>query len=216
MSSRILTNFLKFTLLLTLLLVFSPNGQSQELRFGATAVVGLTAAQLNGDANAGYNKLGPTAGLRGTVELSDRWTLAMEITFAQRGSRYPTGLNNPTPGFPLNITTSYVDIPVVISIGDWLSEDETYYRVHLRGGLAYGRLFNVVARDSPYDNNLDLFSDNDFYFLIGASYNINSKIALAFRYNRSLTLLYNNAKNSSFNANSLFSHFLSMRVEYQF
>ncbi len=211
-----LTNFLKFPLLLFLLSGWSVTTTAQELTFGATVVAGVTAAQLDGDLSAGYNKVGLTAGLRGTIELSERWTLAMEIIFAQRGSRYPTGINNPNPGFPLNITTSYIDVPVVVSISDWLSADETYYRIHLRGGLAYGRLFNAVARDSPYDASTDLFSDNDLNFLLGVAYNINRKIAVAFRYNRSLTLLFDNNRQAGLNANSLLSHFLTMRVEYQF
>ena len=202
--------------LIAWILLLGMEGTAQEQRFKAAVLLGLNASQLNGDRSAGYNKLGPTGGLRGVVVLGDKWNLSVELLYGQRGSRYPTGLNNPTPGAPLNITTSYIDVPVVISLGDWLSEDETYYRIEVHGGLAFGRLFNAIARDSPYDDNTDLFEKNDLNLVVGASYFVNAHFAFTFRYNRSVLLLYNNSKHPNFNANSLFSHFLTLRAEYLF
>ncbi len=201
-----------------LLLIFLSSGETkaQERRFNAGIVAGLTAAQLNGDQSAGYNKVGLTGGIKGIIYLTDKWNLNTEILFAQRGSRYPTGINNPSPGVLFNITTNYVDIPVYVSLGDWLSEDETYYRINLDAGFAYGRLISSKVIDTPFDNDPDIFQDSDIYFLAGVRYMVNSHFAFYFRYNRSFVFLFDRRKTPQINQNSLLSHFLTVRAEYLF
>lgn len=215
MSLYQLPKILKFCLL-PLLLMASLSGRAQEQRFNAGIVAGFTAAQLNGDQNAGYNKVGLTGGLRAIILLSDKWNLNTEILFSQRGSRYPTGINNPTPGFLFNITTNYIDVPVYASIGDWLSEDETYYRVNLDMGLAFGRLIGSTTVDTPFDGNNDLFKNNDLYLLAGVRYMVNAHLGFYFRYNRSIIFLFDSRKTPQLNQPPLLSHFLSLRAEYLF
>ena len=192
-------------------------GSAQDRRFNAAIVAGFNASQLNGDQSAGYNRIGPTAGLRGIISLQKNFYLSTEILYSQRGSRYPTGLNNPTPGAPLKITTNYVDIPVVFTVMDWLNEESDYYRLHFHAGPAFGRLFKASAEFSPYDDDTNLFSKNDFYMLVGVTYFTNAHLGFTFRYNRSVVLLFSNRKHQQqLNANSLFSHFLTLRAEYVF
>jgi len=215
MNNTIYHNILKTSLFL---LIFYISGEinAQERRFNAGIVAGFTAAQLNGDQSAGYNKVGLTGGIKGIIYLNDRWNLNTEFLFSQRGSRYPTGINNPSPGAPFNITTNYVDIPVYATIGDWLSEDETYYRISLDLGAAYGRLISSKVTDTPFDNNVDLFQKSDLYILAGVRYIANRNIAFYFRYNRSLVFLFDRQKTPQLNQDSLLSHFLSVRAEYLF
>lgn len=210
-----LPKILKFCLLpLLLTLVLAANAQEQ--RFNAGIVAGVTAAQLNGDQSAGYNKVGITGGLRAIIYLNDKWNLNTEILFGQRGSRYPTGINNPTPGLPFNITTTYIDVPVYATIGDWLSSDETYYRINLDMGLAFGRLIGSTTVDTPFDGNNDLFQKNDLYLLAGVRYMVSEHFGLYFRYNRSVIFLFDSRKTPQLNQPPLLSHFLSLRAEYLF
>lgn len=190
--------------------------QAQEQRFNAGLTIGLTAAQLNGDQSAGYNKVGLTGGIRGIILLNDKWNLNTEIIFSQRGSRYPTGLNNPTPGLPFNITTNYIDVPVYATVSDWLSTDETYYRINLDMGLAFGRLVGVTAQDTPFDNSTELFQKNDLYLMAGVRYMVNEHFGFYFRYGRSIVFLFDNQKTPQVNQQSLLSHFLTFRAEYLF
>lgn len=211
MTSFFLNKTGYFLLLILFFTTQEAFGQGQ--RFNAGLSAGLTAAQLNGDQSAGYHKVGITGGIRGIIDLNEKWNLNTEIIFSQRGSRYPTGPNS--PGIPFNITTSYIDVPVYATIGDWLSEDQKYYRIQLDLGAAFGRLIGVETIDTPFDNNPEEFQKTDLYVLAGVRYMLNAHLAFNFRYNRSIVFLFNNQK-STLNQRSLLSHFLTLKLEYIF
>jgi len=50
-------------------------------------VAGINASQINGDAEAGYHKVGLNIGARGGAILGEKWEAALEILLSQQGSQ---------------------------------------------------------------------------------------------------------------------------------
>ena len=117
---------------------FLATGNAQQ-RFKAGINVGLTAAQINGDESAGFNKVGLTAGVRAYTILTPKSDILIEILFSQRGSR--TKVINGTTVPQKIIQLNYIEVPIIYTIKDWYQDDDDYYKMHFQAGLSYGRLF---------------------------------------------------------------------------
>ncbi len=201
----------RFIFFLLFSFLFSNQIEAQQ-RFKAGIIAGLNASQINGDASAGYNKVGLVGGLRGVSILSNKMELSIELLFSQQGSR--TELTTQTIANQYAIHLNYAAVPIIFNYLDW--EQEDYHRIHFHGGLAYSRLLSVNVTDPDYDLVANEFNDNDISILGGITYYLNRKIGLTARYTRSLTLLFNNNKVTSINANSLVGYFLTFHGVYMF
>lgn len=105
------------------------------------------ASQINGDALAGYNRLGFLAGAGVWYDLSDKWRTSLKIAFAQNGSDdSPKEVQRGLSGFS-EIELNYVVVPVSLHYMDWLSDDAVYYRLEFVAGLEYRRLVNGEVLD---------------------------------------------------------------------
>jgi hypothetical protein len=189
-----MSGFYAFTrvLLLGCLLFLGTALQAQE-RFGAGLVLGFNAAQVNGDDMGGYNMVGLRTGLRGTAVLSEQAHLSMDILYSRRGSASSLTPNN--VGFPRKMRLDYIEVPVVYTYKEWLSEDASYYRVHFFGGLSYGRLFNLEMEGfGVLEDEADNFHRNDYTATLGATYMVSEKFGLSIAWSRSINFLYNNDK----------------------
>jgi len=160
----------------------------QAQTFKAGAILGFTASQINGDADAGFNKPGIEGGLKALVNIGEKSDLSLEILFSQRGSKEEARADGQVQDI---YRTAFVAIPVVYSYKDWLSDTEEYYRLHFHAGLSYGRLISAEL-DNDDDNTefVELWFKNDLSFLVGATYFANEHLGFTFRYNRSIFLLY--------------------------
>lgn len=206
-----------FSYRIALLLLFFLSHCSYSLlsqqRFKAGINLGVTAAQINGDDSANFNKLGLTAGLRAVTLLGPKSDLLIEILYSQRGSR--TELLNNT-GIPQRIINlHYIEVPVIYNIKDWYQEEEDYHKMHFFGGVSYGRLFSSDFENSPLEQAAPFFRENDFSWLVGASFHLNSHVGFYARYTRSINLLFKNTANNP-NANSLLGFFLTFGGTYVF
>lgn len=199
-------------LLIIGILFWQPEATAQE-RFKAGAILGLNAAQIDGDDAIGYNKLGIEAGIRGVAILGDKTELSIEMLLSQRGSQSNIGGGN--AGILTNVRLNYVSVPVIFNIMDWLSDDEYYYRLNFGAGISYGRLIGNRLSEDLFllDGKLN---ENDFSWLVGATYFVNQNFGLTFRYNRFITLLFNNEKDTSINTKSLRSYYLNFHALYMF
>ena len=103
--------------------VFSNSVEAQQI-FRAGAVGGFNFTQIDGDDIAGYDKIGLNGGFIVELGLDDenRWSAAMEILYAQKGSR--STLTNSAVDF--RISMDYAEIPLTIKYND------------LKGGLTFG------------------------------------------------------------------------------
>lgn len=183
--------FLHFFVFFLLFLSLSSEAGAQEQRFRAALVAGLNAAQIRGDASAGYNKLGLRGGLRGIVLLTNRTEASIDILFSQRGAQTERRIGNVNP--PRTIQLDYIEVPIMFHLKDWLDDEETYYRVTAHGGLSFGRLFRADAFDiSVLETEVENFAEVDISFTLGATYHLSDNFGLSALYTRSFNRLYDN------------------------
>lgn len=181
------------------------NGQKG---FSGTAVVGINLAQIQGDNLAGYDKPGISAGFKISYPVKPIMDLSMELLYSTRGSQEK--LFGSVNGSGLGTTNlKYIELPVIVSIKDWLIENEGYYKVKAEGGVSLGYLFDVESQNAVYNDGLGNLREQDISFLIGATYNINSHLGFTLRYTRSLVDLYQLE-------GELISYFLTFRTDYTF
>lgn len=181
---------MKFYLLISLLaMTYLATAQSDdEGRFTATVVAGMNISQIDGDAVAGYNKIGLNAGVRGGVRLGRKVELATEILFSQKGSATGTGSFN-----PFTIHLDYVEVPVLIYYKDWDVEDangNTFQRMMFGAGLSYSRLLNINVKNNG-GLDLDNFARNDLMVMLDANVFITKNFGLNVRWARSVATIYN-------------------------
>lgn len=89
---------------------FAQQGSDSKLKIRAGAILGLTAAQVDGDDWAGYHKVGITGGFVAQVPISKKFFFSTEILYVQKGAKSPTYM-----GLPLDFkwNLSYAEIPVL-------------------------------------------------------------------------------------------------------
>ncbi len=196
-------------IILTLLVCFLFNhNSSAQQRFKAGLILGLNASQILGDDIGGYNRLGMQGGLRAVTIITEKSDLIFEILYSQRGSRGRAGFST------LEITTNYIEVPVLYTFKDWLDESG-YYKIQVSGGFSFGRLLTATAIDSVHGEQVDNFNDNDISITMGAEYFASEHFSFGARWSRSLNLLYNKDKYNE-SINSLRGFFLSFRGAYIF
>ncbi len=166
----------------------------QQPRFGAGLVLGVTAAQINGDLSAGYNKLGLQTGLRGIVRLKERTEGSVEILFAQRGAQ-STLVKDRFDPFGFSLTLNYIEVPVQWHYKDWFVEDDKdgFWRVSFNAGLSFARFLGYRTRDDQsavYTVVPDYLKKNDLSFLIGANFFATRHWGFTARYVRSIGYMY--------------------------
>lgn len=189
--NRLISKTICFFIFIIILIANDLDAQS---RFKGGIVAGFNAAQLDGDAAAGYHKVGLNTGIRALIDLGGRLELLTEILYSQRGSRTT---ENEAP-ITRTCTINYLEVPVLLNIRDWkktTDEGTDYYKVSLSMGLSYGRLFK--ASSSPNFTHgavLDRFSTNDLSIMGGINYNLNSHLGFSCRAARSLVKLFNSTK----------------------
>lgn len=186
---------MRFILLFFLLYTSFGIGTAQTRTFGAGLVGGLNAAQVQGDDQAGWHKLGIRAGVRGIIYLPYRdnmeWTI--DILYSQRGSR--TEIRRGSPSFPFTMVTDYIEVPVLFHVKDWYDERDDFYRARAFGGLSFGRLFRASALDfEVLEEEVDNFNPFDLSLMLGVGYSTSKNFLLSASYGHSLNRLYNNRR----------------------
>jgi hypothetical protein len=134
---------IKIFFILSLLHLIQNQVFAQDRRFGGGLVFGLTASQINGDAAAGYHKVGLNLGVRGTIKLTERWLLSLDLLFNQRGSR----TTEAETIFMRRVHLQYLEIPIMVRYADWRDETKGFYRVYAAAGVGYSRLFSYSLND---------------------------------------------------------------------
>lgn len=174
--------------------------------FKLSLVAGLNAAQIDGDALAGYNKVGLMGGLRVGYRIKKSWMPSFGILYTQKGSRSQTRLDL----FDTNYKLDYVEIPVMMNFMD--------KGVRISGGLAYGRLLNINIIQQDFDET-DLrapyYRNNDISTVLGFGYFINDNWGFDLRWTRSIFSIVDIEVGNVINERQI-NKFLSFRALYQF
>lgn len=186
-------------------------GTAYAQRFGAGVIAGLTASQIDGDASAGYHKLGLQGGLRGQAQLSNNQAVSVELLYTQRGCRSEAQ----DPVF-FKTTLHYAEIPFQWHWRIWSNDGGR--AVVLNAGLSYGRLLghtNEAELGGGITAALPDVRRNSFCLLAGASLHASEHLALTFRYQHGINRLYDPlAKPGTNFANSLLERFLAFQLMY--
>lgn len=182
-----------------------------QSRFGAGLTLGLNASQIDGDRALGFNKPGFNAGLRGVVRLTKKFDFGLEMLYSQRGSQSSLFLN--TDAYYFKIKLNYIEIPFMLVYKDWettgvgevengeVVSEETYHRVHFHAGLSYGRLYNSsidqvgASQLAQYITHIDKFEKNDLSYFVGATFFLKKHLGFTVRFNQSIILNFDAAKN---------------------
>ena len=184
------------------------NSSQAQNRFKGSFVTGLTLAQVDGDALVGFNKAGITAGVKVAYPIKQKFDGNVEILYSQRGSR-----ESLFGGGDLEriIRLNYFELPIYVSIKDWYIEKEKYYKMKADLGFSYGSLVNSFVQGEGFSQ--EDFRDNDFSWLVGASYSFTPHWTLTVRYTRSVTKILPPENPMEF---GLLSYFWTIRGEYSF
>jgi len=128
---------------------------AQTQRFKAGFNLGLTAAQINGDDSAEFNKLGLSAGVRAYTILTPKSDIIIEILFSQRGSRTKFGNNSNIPSQLIKL--NYVEVPIIYHTND-----------HVGFYARYTRSINLLFKNT--DTNPNANSLLSFFLTFGGTY----------------------------------------------
>ncbi len=165
-------------------------GSSEDARFRATFLLGMNAAQIDGDDLAGFNKVGLNVGGQVNIVLDrndwvGRFQPSVGIAFSQKGSR-PNN-NDPSGLQSQRFSLSYAQIPVMINYVD--------HRLMFSAGFAYGQLVNSKFIDNNGIDVSESASENynkaDVSFIGGATFYATNNIGLNINWERSLTTVNN-------------------------
>jgi hypothetical protein len=166
--------------------------------FEATAIAGFNMAQIDGDQDGGFNKLGLNLGGRVGVGLSKKFEVALELLFSQKGSQ-----NRYVRGVPRNLqcTLNYIEIPLEFSFRDWeVTNSETqekYMRIYFSAGASYSRLVGGKLQIGGIDEGIDRFRTNEIMMMFSGSVFITRHWGFNLRWSRSLTSITDNSTSSS-------------------
>jgi hypothetical protein len=205
-------------LLIFLFFTFSFFSFCQKEAFTAFPVVGFNACQIHGDNYAGYDKFGALIGLGVRANLKSKYSMALELSFSQKGSRHN---QNPAKGdFTFyRVNLNYVDISVMTRI--FLNK---IYFVNL--GLGGNYLINY-QEDNQFGNwnNVWPFEKFELSLNTGFGRKINENINVEVRAGNSLLpirpyglnatgIFYPNAVARFFNK-GLYNNILSLVLTYK-
>ena len=157
-------------------------------RFIARAYTGFSLSQMEGDAMAGFDKAGLTAGVQVQAALTEQIGLGMEVGYIQKGSRQGIW-DIMLFSTDAKTTLNYAQIPVFLELRDWYISNKEYYKIAGHIGMSYDFLISQESDNPIIDTFVDQY-DNDFSFIAGGTFFFTKRLGLTVRYSRSLTQMY--------------------------
>lgn len=191
MLSYPLKNLLLALGLLSYLTAFGQRGSKfipDNERFSAGIVVGYNNAQIDGDFQVGFDKVGLTAGIRGIARFTPRLDLNIEMLYSKKGSKiFPFNtFSQVNPKKSRIIDLTYVDAPIYFK---WLLKNEPS-TWHIEIGGVYSRLTKTKiteqirnsSREFAYEPIAADFDKDDISLLTGFGHTWQNGIGINLRY----------------------------------
>lgn len=166
----------------------------RKLFFGSV-LLGMNAAQIDGDTYAGFKKAGLNLGVGAYTRFGSKWLANLELLYSQKGAKEMNLSQSPTVGtVPLGYRASlqYIEIPLSLS---YLVYDKLYFG----GGFSYGRLISDKEGIDSYTTTQTSYSENtfrkqDLNYLLSLQYQLYENIFLRVRYQYSALSIRDAAK----------------------
>jgi hypothetical protein len=176
--------------------------------FKAGLVLGFNACQIDGDAFAGYNKLGLQAGIEVAYRVNDLWMPSVGILYSQKGSRTDREINQAFGATHYRL--DYVEVPLMLNYIDG--------GIRISAGLSYGRLIDIdIALDAVDETVLraPYYLENDYSVVLGFGYFIDDHWGFDFRWTRSMLSIVDTDVGNIINQRQV-NKYLSFRTTYLF
>lgn len=172
-------------------------------RFTATAILGASVTQINGDESRGFNRQGIYGGLRGSVIFSHKLHFNIELLYSQKGSRLDRNATY-KPGIKEFIKADYMEVPFIFK--SFLKGESK--GLYLEGGCSFARNIRLTIDQYQidpqqfvnYETIIPHFNKNDFTVIAGFGGDFLEHFGLGFRYWLSMMPLYNNPNFEAFSA----------------
>lgn len=206
---------LAYIVLLIPALCLAAGAFGQESRFRGGMLLGLNAAQIDGDDLRGFDKAGLSIGSRFQVGFTDNLTLSMDLLYSQRGAQAPYSKDNSTPVNRYSL--HYLEVPFLLHYLEWAAittADEPFHRLSFTGGLAYSRLIRARMTGNPFEGREDLLNQNDYSYVLGFGLHLNPQHSFHFRYTDSFNFLFDDVQ--ALNTRRLRGYFLTLQYLYLF
>lgn len=154
-------------------------------QFKAGLLGGIVTSQVDGDTYAGYDKAGLVAGGFVSRKLSEesKWTVQMEITYIQKGSRkIPRPDKGVYTSYKLNLNYAEVPLLVKYDFGMRDTSEGGRMRFSLEAGVAAGALVYSYEEDTygPLPDGVP-FQKTDFSTILGLNYHVSKHITFNIR-----------------------------------
>lgn len=210
-------NKLLFLLLFSLFFINRPYAQ----KFGIAAIAGVNLAQINGDNQRGFKKVGAALGIRSIVNLEEKWKLHVEILHSQRGA-------SPSDQRNISLNLNYAETPIYLSYQISNYESTGLYRIYAGG--SFGRLIsyetteiyssvgvNQESEHLPLNQVSDYFNKTDIGIFAGMHLlPIGDHFGIDIRQTFSANLLFDKTGiDRPIKNESLRSYFISIRLFYE-
>lgn len=162
-----------------LLLIVNPIN-AQKIKGGFQ--VGGVISQVDGDDQAGYNKIGLFVGSFANIPFEKHnLKLQMEINYAQKGSRKYTGY------YSYKISLHQIEVPILLGWNPWKDL-----------WLEIGPSFNFLASAKEILNDIEIEDQSKFHLfevggIAGITYCIQKHYGIGVRFNYSLSPIGRNA-----------------------
>lgn len=161
---------------------FNKSDFERKVFFGSL-VLGMNAAQIDGDTYAGFKKAGLNMGLGAYMRFHPKWLGNLELVYSQKGAREINLYESPTVGtVPLGYRArlNYVEIPLTLNY-------LVYDKLHLGAGLSYSRLISDKEEIDSYTTTIPAVSENtfrkqDINYLISLQYQLYENLFVRVRY----------------------------------
>lgn len=166
----------------------NPNNYYEEVprTFYGGLLLGMNAAQVDGDNYAGYKKFGINAGGIMYIRIAENLAGSVELLYSQKGAR-SDGAQKSGPAIiqKYKVTLDYAEIPLQINYFD-------KRRSHFGAGFSIGRF--ISAKESgealylpnPVDFEKYPFNKMDYNFIIGGNLHLYQGLFLNARFQYSL------------------------------
>lgn len=167
-------------------------------RFSAGLVFGYNNAQIDGDYQTGFDKIGITGGLRGIARFTPRLDFNIEMLYSKKGSKIlpARAIVQANPKKDRIIDLTYIDAPIYFK---WLLKNQASIW-HVELGGVYSRLINTEIteeirdpqREFVYEDAVIDFKKDDLSVLLGFGYTWSNGIALNLKYAFGINKFYEN------------------------